>query len=131
MSAVQLICATALSPASPFDDADEGKRLIAAVSRNVMEILLGQRAVTSLDAILDMEVRSRLLQRSRFIAQAAKARGVTRLGRITVGGVNVCRVSETVVEASSVVTDSRRSRFLVMRWELKRSGWRVVVLDVG
>ncbi len=130
MSAAPLV-SQAITTASPFDDAEDARRLITAVSRNVMEILLGQRPMTSLDSVLDMEVRNRLLQRSRLIAQAARARGVTRLGRITVGGVNICRVSSTVVEASSVVTDSRRARFLVMRWELRHSGWRVVVLEIG
>ncbi|CAM3966929.1 Rv3235 family protein [Helcobacillus massiliensis] len=120
-----------LAPSGPFADPDSGERAVTAVARNALEVILGQRPLTSLDQIVDLEVRRRLHERARLIADVAAQRGVRTAARIRVGGVRFCAVTDTAVEANAVISDSHRSRMVVMRWELRRGRWKVVVLDVG
>ena len=45
--------------------------------------------------------------------------------------MRTCVVNERTVEASCVLREPDRARFLAMRWELRHSGWRVTVLEIG
>src|SRR5699024_12771860 len=51
--------------------------------------------------------------------------------RLGTHGVRLRVVNVRAMEAGCVVREPERALFLAMRWELRHSGWRVTVLEMG
>lgn len=117
-----------LSPTDPL----VAVRLVESVARCAVEIVRDQRPVTALSRLVTPEV-SALLARRAALTRRIRGLSIARPapGRAVITGVRACVVNETVVEASAVVRESGRARFLAMRWELRHTGWRVTVLEIG
>lgn len=106
-------------------------RLVEDVARCAVEIVRDTRPVTALSRLVTPEVSAHLARRASL---TRRLRGNSaRPGRMRLGitGLRTCVVNEKVVEASAVIREVERARFLAMRWELRHTGWRVTVLEIG
>ncbi|MFC0674494.1 Rv3235 family protein [Brachybacterium hainanense] len=107
--------------------------MVEPIARSAIEIIRDARPVTALSRIVTPEISAMLARRASL---TRRLRGTTtrrdpRSLRIAVTGVRVCIVDERTVEASAVLREADRARFLAMRWELRHTGWRVTVLEIG
>ncbi|MCT1866733.1 Rv3235 family protein [Dermabacter sp. p3-SID358] len=122
------------SPARPstfFDSDEKARRIVEAVSRQALEILNGFRPPTSLSKVLVPQEQESFAKRVSCVNAYRRNAGIKVAPRVSVGGVHICRVNDEVIEANSVVRDSLRARFVCMRWEKKRSGWKITALELG
>lgn len=106
-------------------------RLVESVARSAVEVVRDMRPVTGLRRLVTPEIATMLERRA---ALTRRLRGVTGEApdrHISVTGVRTCVVNPSTVEASAVLREPGRARFLAMRWELRHSGWRVTVLEIG
>ena len=115
----------------PLSDPRTAERMVAAVARCAVEIIRDMRPENALARIVTPEVATMLSRRAALTRRLRATTGYVPAKRIAVSGVRTCVVNERTVEASCVLRDPDRSRFLAMRWELRHSGWRVTVLEVG
>lgn len=119
----------------PMTDPETAQRMVAHVARLAVEVVRAQREVRSLSRVATQEVlvmlerRAALTRRLRGLPPGATSREAREPAVIT--GVRACVVSEDAVEASAVIREPGRARFLAMRWERRRSGWKVTVLELG
>jgi len=107
--------------------------MVEAVARSAVEIVRDARPVTALSRVVTPEISAMLARRAsltRRLRGASAPRDPSAL-RIAVTGVRVCVVDDRTVEASAVLREVGRARFLAMRWELRHTGWRVTVLEIG
>ncbi|MDU2058395.1 MAG: Rv3235 family protein, partial [Dermabacter sp.] len=109
----------------------KARRLVEAVSRQALEVLNGYRPVTSLGKVLVPQEQENFAKRVSCVNAYRHTAGIKVAPRVSVGGVHICKVSDRVIEANSVVRDSLRPRFVCMRWEKKRSGWKITTLELG
>lgn len=123
------------APAFSMTDPDRARRMVETLSRFAVEITRAQRPVSTLSQLVTPEIlamlqrRADLTRRLRGIAVSPPAEHERRTA---VRGVRVCMVSDEVVEASAVICERDRARFIAMRWELRpRTGWKVTVLELG
>lgn len=108
-------------------------RLTESVARCAVEIIRARRQVTSLRRWVTPEIAENLHRRgelTRRLRGTAAARHLAP-APVVVRGVRTCVVSDTAVEASAVIHERDRARFMVMRWELLRRRWKVVLLQIG
>lgn len=108
-------------------------RMTETVARFAVEIVRDMRPCATLSRLVTPEIAVMLERRAQLTRRLRGATGPDRSGasRIVVRGVRTCIVSDTVVEASAVVHERGRARFLALRWELRPRGWRVTVLELG
>lgn len=115
----------------PLTDPRTAERMVAPVARCAVEIIRDMRPENALARIITPDVATMLSRRAALTRRLRDTTGYTPEQRIMVSGVRTCVVNERTVEASCVLRETDRSRFLAMRWELRHSGWRVTVLEVG
>lgn len=115
----------------PHTDPRTAERMVEPVARCAVEIIRDIRPENALARIVTPEVATMLARRASLTRRLRAATGRAPAQKIIVSGVHTCVVNERTVEASCVLRDPDRSRFLAMRWELRHSGWRVTVLEVG
>ncbi|MCS6711005.1 hypothetical protein JSY14_02860 [Brachybacterium sp. EF45031] len=106
-------------------------RMTASVARSAVEISRDLRPPTSLARLVVPEVMTMLTRRASLSRRLRGEVGRAPEQRIAVTGVRTCIVNEQTVEASAVVREPGRARFLALRWELRHTGWRVTVLELG
>ncbi|WP_157085692.1 Rv3235 family protein [Devriesea agamarum] len=101
------------------------------IARCAVEIARGYRSPTAISQHVLPDIIEGLKMRA---ALARRLRGNDHPGRtaaITVSGIRTCMITANVVEASAVIHEVGRSRFVAMRFEKRRGHWRVVVLELG
>lgn len=120
------------SPVAP-QDPRTAVRMTESVARYAVEIIRDVRPASTLSRLVTPEIASMLERRAsltrRLRGTSASAR--TPGSRVILRGVRTCIVSETVVEASAVLLERDRARFIALRWELRHRGWKVTVLEIG
>ncbi|GAA1302810.1 MAG: Rv3235 family protein [Brachybacterium tyrofermentans] len=107
------------------------ERMVEPVARRAVEIVRDMRPENALTRIVTPEVEKLLSRRAALTRRLRAATGYAPPTRLEVSGVRTCIVNEHTVEASCVLREPERARFLAMRWELRHSGWRVTVLEMG
>lgn len=107
------------------------QRMVESVARCAVEIVRDMRPVSTLSRIVTPEIASMLARRAALTQRLRATTDWTPPTRIVVTGVRTCVVNDRTVEASCVLREPDRSRFLAMRWELRHTGWRVTVLEIG
>lgn len=110
------------------------QRMVETVARFAVEIIRDTRPVMTLSRMVTPEILGMLERRASLTRRLRGARpdaGRALPARVVLRGVRVCTVSETVVEASAVLHETGRARFVAMRWELRPRGWKVTVLEIG
>lgn len=115
----------------PVTDPRTAARMVEAVARCAVEIVRDLRPATALSRVVTPEVAAMLARRADLTKRLRASTGYEPPSRIAVTGARSCIVNERTVEASCVVREPDRARFLAMRWELRHSGWRVTVLEIG
>ncbi|MFC7376302.1 Rv3235 family protein [Brachybacterium sp. GCM10030267] len=115
----------------PADDPRVVERMVEPVARRAVEIVRDMRPENALARIVTPEVAKLLSRRAALTRRLRAATGYAPPQRLLVTGVRTCVVNEQTVEASCVLREPDRARFLAMRWELRHSGWRVTVLEIG
>ncbi|MCW1805246.1 Rv3235 family protein [Brachybacterium squillarum] len=113
------------------EDPRSVERMVEPVARFAVEIVRDMRPENALARVVSPEVATMLARRARLTRRLRDSTGHTPSRRMQVTGVHTCIVNETTVEASCVIRDLDRARFLAMRWELRHTGWRVTVLEIG
>lgn len=114
-----------------LDDPRAVEALVEPLARRAVEIIRDMRPVTALSRMVTPEVATMLSRRAALTRRLRATTGHAPPQRVHVTGVRVCVVNERTVEASCVLREPDRARFLAMRWELRHSGWRVTVLEIG
>lgn len=115
----------------PQHDPRVVERMVAPVARRAVEIVRDMRPENALSRIVTPEVATLLSRRAALTRRLRATTGYAPPQRLLVSGVRTCVVNEHTVEASCVLREPDRARFLAMRWELRHSGWRVTVLEIG
>ncbi|MGP9538989.1 Rv3235 family protein [Brachybacterium sp. AOP43-C2-M15] len=105
--------------------------LVAPVARRAVEIVRDMRPENSLSRLVIPEVSHQLARRAALTRRLRATTGYAPPRQLMVTGVRICVVNEHTVEASCVLREPDRARFLAMRWELRHTGWRVTVLEIG
>ncbi|HJB09864.1 MAG TPA: hypothetical protein H9786_04935 [Candidatus Brachybacterium merdavium] len=112
-------------------DASTIERMVEQVARYAVEIVRDIRPENALSRLITPEVEEVLSRRAALTRRLRATAGHRPNRRILITGVRTCVVNEKAIEASCVVREPDRARFLAMRWELRHSGWRVTVLEMG
>lgn len=117
----------------PLHDPRTAVRMTESVARFAVEIIRGIRPATTLSRLVTPEIAVMLERRASLTRRLRGTTPVPRAlaARVVLRGVRTCIVSDTVVEASAVICERDRARFIAMRWELRPRGWRVTVLEIG
>lgn len=119
--------------AIPPQDPRAAIRMTETVARYAVEIIRDMRPATTLSRLVTPEIASTLERRAsltrRLRGTSAPRRPAS--SRVVLRGVRTCVVSDTVVEASAVLLERDRARFIALRWELRHRGWKVTVLEIG
>lgn len=118
----------------PLSDPRTAERMVESVARFSVEIIRDLRPVTTLSRLVTPEIATMLERRAHLTrrlrsTRAAQVRALP--SRVVLRGVRTCVVNETTVEASVVLHENDRARFIAMRWELRARGWKVTVLEIG
>lgn len=113
------------------DDPRSLEPLVAPVARRAVEIVRDMRPENSLARLVTPEVGQNLARRAALTRRLRATTGYAPPRQLMVTGVRLCVVNEHTVEASCVLREPDRARFLAMRWELRHTGWRVTVLEIG
>lgn len=117
-------------PLSP-DDPRVVARMVAPVARSAVEIIRDMRPVNALARVVTPEVGQTLARRAALTRRLRASTGYAPPRQLQVTGERICVVNEHTVEVSCVLREPDRARFLAMRWELRHTGWRVTVLEIG
>lgn len=107
------------------------ERLIEPVARRAVEIIRDMCPVNALSRLVTPEVAQVLSRRAALTRRLRSTAGYAPPRQVVVTGVRTCVVNARTVEASCVLREPDRARFLAMRWELRHTGWRVTVLEIG
>ncbi|HIY23518.1 MAG TPA: hypothetical protein H9837_04305 [Candidatus Brachybacterium merdigallinarum] len=118
-------------PDIALDDPQMVRKMVEPVARRAVEIVRDMRPVTALSRIVTPEVSVMLARRAALTRRLRATTGYVPPQRVVVTGLRTCVVNERTVEASCVLRETDRARFLAMRWELRHTGWRVTVLEIG
>jgi hypothetical protein len=113
------------------DDPRAVEQLVAPVARRAVEIVRDMRPENSLSRLVTPEVGQLLARRAALTRRLRATTGFAPTRQLMVTGVRICVVNAQTVEASCVLREPERARFLAMRWELRHTGWRVTVLEIG
>lgn len=113
------------------DDPHSVEPLIAPLARRAVEIIRDMRPENSLSRLVTPEVAQNLARRAALTRRLRATTDYAPPRKLVVSGVRLCVVNEHTVEASCVLREPERARFLAMRWELRHTGWRVTVLEIG
>ncbi|GAA4521667.1 Rv3235 family protein [Brachybacterium paraconglomeratum] len=113
------------------DDPRAIEHLIVPVARRAVEIVRDMRPENSLTRLVTPEISQQLARRAALTRRLRATTGFAPARALMVTGVRICIVNEHTVEASCVLREPDRARFLAMRWELRHTGWRVTVLEIG
>lgn len=113
------------------EDPRSVEALVAPVARRAVEIVRDMRPENSLARLVTPEVGQHLARRAALTRRLRATTGYAPTRQLMVSGVRICVVNEQTVEASCVLREPDRARFLAMRWELRHTGWRVTVLEIG
>ncbi|AXK45514.1 Rv3235 family protein [Brachybacterium saurashtrense] len=119
------------APHLDAEDPHSVEQLVAPVARRAVEIIRDMRPENSLSRLVTPEVSHALARRAALTRRLRASTGYAPPRQLVVSGVRICVVNEHTVEASCVLREPDRARFLAMRWELRHTGWRVTVLEVG
>jgi hypothetical protein len=130
--------AVPVSSAEP-DDAAELRRIegtARSITQACMEAISGSRPVQQLARWLDPDCYDKLVHRAALVQehQARRAGGRTAIRALpsaVVRSARVCRVSDEVYEASTVVVEPHRARAVALRLERRRGLWKVTALEIG
>lgn len=114
-----------------LDDPRLVEKMVEPLARRAVEIIRDMRPVTALARLVTPEVSHMLSRRAALTRRLRATTGYAPPKRVQVTGVRTCVVNARTVEASCVLREPDRARFLAMRWELRHSGWRVTVLEIG
>lgn len=117
----------ALAPEDPL----AVEAMVAPVARRAVEIIRDMRPENSLARLVTPEVGQVLARRAALTRRLRATTGYAPTRQMMVTGVRTCVVNPQTVEASCVLREPDRARFLAMRWELRHTGWRVTVLEIG
>lgn len=118
----------------PLEDPRTAERMVESVARFAVEIIRDQRPATTLSRLVTPEITTMLERRAHLTRRlrSTSASAVRALpSRVVLRGVRTCVVNEATVEASAVLLETDRARFIAMRWELRPRGWKVTVLEIG
>ncbi len=107
------------------------ERMIVPLARRAVEIVRDMRPENSLARLVTPEISKDLARRAALTRRLRSTTGHAPTRQLEVTGVRTCVVNPRTVEASCVLREPDRARFLAMRWELRHSGWRVTVLEIG
>ncbi len=108
------------------------ERMIEPVARRAVEIVRDMRPPdNALTRIVTPRGRSHALPARALTRRLRAATGYAPPKQLQISGVRTCIVNERAVEASCVLREPDRARFLAMRWELRHTGWKVTVLEIG
>ncbi|WP_309073033.1 Rv3235 family protein [Paenarthrobacter sp.] len=114
--------------------ADIDVRLVArSIAQAALEVLAGTRPLQQLSRSLDSECYLSLQHRAALTRKhAARTRGNPQphLSPM-VRSVRVCSISDSICEASIVVTEELRCRAVAMRLERLDGVWQVTALEIG
>ena len=113
------------------DDPRTVERMVAPIARRAVEIVRDMRPENALSRWVTPQVAPALARRARLTRRLRDTTGHAPVQRMQITGVRTCIVNASTVEASCVIREPDRARFLAMRWELRHSGWRVTVLEIG
>lgn len=105
--------------------------LVVPVARRAVEIVRDMRPENSLSRLVVPEVSHQLARRAALTRRLRASTGYAPPQQLVITGVRICVVNAQTVEASCVLREPDRARFLAMRWELRHTGWRVTVLEIG
>src|SRR5699024_6213472 len=103
------------------DDPRRVEQMVEPVARRAVEIVRDMRPVTTLSRLVTPEVSAMLARRAALTKRLRNTTGHAPTRRIQISGVRTCVVNERTVEASCVLREPDRARFLAMRWELRHS----------
>lgn len=109
----------------------DGRKLVEQVARCAVEIVRDMRPVTALSKVVTPEVSAYLARRAALTRRLRAASSRAPRVPMSITGLRVCPLGDHAVEASAVVRETDRARFLAMRWERRHTGWRVTVLEIG
>ena len=122
----------ALRPASRTpEDPLIVEQMVAPVARRAVEIIRDMRPTNALSRLVTPEIAQVLSRRAALTRRLRASTGYAPPRQLQVTGVRTCVVNPQTVEASCVLREPDRARFLAMRWELRHTGWRVTVLEIG
>jgi hypothetical protein len=107
------------------------EQMVEPVARRAVEIIRDMRPVNALSRLVTPEVAQVLARRAALTRRLRATTDYAPPRRLEVSGVRTCVVNPRTVEASCVLREPDRARFLAMRWELRHTGWRVTVLEIG
>src|SRR5699024_3678278 len=113
------------------DDPRAVRPLIRPVGRRAAAFLRALRPAAPLSRVITPEVAQQLARRAALTRRLRATTGYAPPRQLMVPGVRQCVVNDHTVEASCVLREPDRARFLAMRWELRHTGWRVTVLEIG
>ena len=104
---------------------------VPSIARFALEVIRDRRPVTTLARFVTPEISTQLGRRAALTRRLRGASAAPRRVRVAVTGVRTCVIDERTVEASAVLRETTRARFVAMRWELRHTGWRITVLEIG
>lgn len=119
------------TPTQLTEDPRSVEQLIAPVARCAVEIVRDMRPENSLARLVTPEISQMLSRRAALTRRLRASTGFAPPRQLEISGIRACVVNDRTVEASCVLREPDRARFLAMRWELRHSGWRVTVLEIG
>lgn len=109
-------------------------RLVArSIAQAALEVLAGTRPLQQLSGALEPDCYLSLQHRAALTRKhAARGRGRVQPHRSPmVRSVRACAISESICEASIVVSEEQRCRAVAMRLERLDGMWRVTALEIG
>lgn len=122
-------------------EAEEVRKLAAAITRAAMEVLAGTRPVMQLapwlhrDLLAPMQLRTDLRRAAMAGKGAVAGNQVPKVALLhrsaVVKAAHATLVQPGVYEAAVVVSDAARCRAVALRLETAGRGWRVTALEVG
>ena len=114
-----------------WDDPRLVEQMTETVARCAVDVVRARRPVHAISRFVTPDVSAMLARRAELTVRLRALSGKVPPQHAVVTGVRICQVNEKVVETSCVLREPDRARFLAMRWELRRRGWRVTVLEMG
>lgn len=122
---------TARAPGALTRDPRSVAAAVPAVARSAVEVVRDRRPVSALSRLVTPEISAQLSRRAALTRRLRGPQARPERLRLAVTGVRSCIIDESTVETSAVIRESSRSRFIAMRWELRHTGWRITVLEIG
>lgn len=112
----------------------EVRGIARSIAQAAIEVLGGTRPVQQMSRALNQECYASLQHRALLTRSwsTGKGRPALKLHRNPhVRSVRVCAISDTICEATLVVSEELRSRAVAMRLEREGKVWRVTAMEIG